>query len=273
MASLLRSSQAPQCLSCIRRATAGIGDAWIATSQQHVRGKKKLAKQTTIKVRLLTDVRRYGRQGSIIQITPGRMRNDFFPKRWAEYMTKAQLRELGIEHAMLERDSTFGIGKPQATTEAMPETVIETEAPIPVDLDLLLPERAMTVMSMLLPDNIDFYRTPISPAPATAQRHSPSIPSTSAISAAAQEVAPSQTTQNTSIYGSVTTADVCANLRAVLAEDDEGSRIVLSSEDISFVEEGEEKDRVKQLGVFEIDIRVKGATDSIRRTIRVNAQD
>lgn len=104
------------------------------------------------------------------------------------------------------------------------------------------------------------------------QRHSPSIPSTSAVSVAAQEAARPKASK-TSIYGSVTTADIAENIRAVLAEDDVGARVVLTSDDITFVEEGEEKDRVKHLGVFEIDIRIKGATDNIRRTIKVNAQD
>jgi hypothetical protein len=50
-------------------------------------------------------------------------------------------------------------------------------------------------------------------------------------------------------------------------------RVVLSPENISFVEETSEKDRVKHLGIFEIAIRVDGAPDAIRRTIRVNARD
>lgn len=48
--------------------------------------------------------------------------------------------------------------------------------------------------------------------------------------------------------------------------------MVISPEDISFVQETEEKDRVKHIGVFEIEIRLAGASDSVRRTIQVNAQ-
>lgn len=129
------------------------------------------------------------------------------------------------------------------------------------------------MVSMLLPLSIDFYRSPIVSTQPMPQRHSPSIPSTSAVSVAAQEAARPKASQMTSIYGSVTTTDIAENIRAVLAEDDVGARVVLTPEDITFVEEGEEKDRVKHLGVFEIDIRIKGATDNIRRTIKVNAQD
>lgn len=71
----------------------------------------------------------------------------------------------------------------------------------------------------------------------------------------------------------MSTADITANLKAILAEDEDGVRVVLSPENISFVEETGEKDRVKHLGIFEIDIRLDGAPDTVRRTIRVNARD
>lgn len=70
----------------------------------------------------------------------------------------------------------------------------------------------------------------------------------------------------------MSTSDIAANLKAILAEDEDGSRVVISPEQISFVQETEEKDRVKQLGIFEIEIRLEGAADSVRRTIQVNAQ-
>jgi ribosomal protein L9 len=131
----------------------------------------------------------------------------------------------------------------------------------------------MRIFSKLLPKNINFYRTPISSTSPAPQRHSSSIPAASAISAAAQEKARPQGPQKISIYGSVTTTDIAENLKAILAEDGEGSRVVLTSEDIVFVSQGEEKDRVKHLGTFEIDIKVKGATAASRRIITVKAQE
>lgn len=131
----------------------------------------------------------------------------------------------------------------------------------------------MTILEQLLPANLDFYRTPISlPTP---KRVSPSIPTSSAISAAAAiaEANKPAGPERKGIYGSVSTSDIAANLKAILAEDEEGVRVVLSPENISFVEETEDKDRVKYLGVFEIDIQLDGATDAVRRTIKVNAQD
>jgi len=135
------------------------------------------------------------------------------------------------------------------------------------------PEQAMKIISKLLPQNIDFTRAPIVSTPPAPQRHSPSIPAASAISAAAQEAARPKGPQEVNIYGSVTTTDIVENLKAILAEDGEGSRVVLTPDDIVFVIKGEEKDRVKHLGTFEIDIKVKGATSAVRRTITIKTQE
>lgn len=69
--------------------------------------------------------------GAIIPIPAGRMRNEFYPKRLAEYMTKSQLREVGMENIQSERDSTFGMYKPKAA--AAPEK----EERVEVEIDLL----------------------------------------------------------------------------------------------------------------------------------------
>jgi hypothetical protein len=70
----------------------------------------------------------------------------------------------------------------------------------------------------------------------------------------------------------VSTADIAANLKAILWEDEEGARIVLSPEDISFVEETEDKDRVKQLGIFGINIKC-GPSETLQTNIEIKAQN
>ena len=139
-------------------------------------------------------------------------------------------------------------------------------------------------MDMVLPANIDFYRTAKStPAPEPV-RVSPSLSARAVLSAAAAkakaeaeaELKPGPTEKNAGIFGSVSTLDIVVELMALLAKDEEGSRVVLSAEDITFVNsegEGDERHRVKNLGIFEIDISVKGASDVLRRTIKVNAQE
>ena len=79
------------------------------------------------------------------------------------------------------------------------------------------------------------------------------------------------------IYGSVSTADIAASIKAALAMDEEGARVVLGPEDVTIVsgkgdEDGGEADRIKNLGEFEIDVRVKGG-EAIRRIVRVQPQE
>jgi len=78
------------------------------------------------------------------------------------------------------------------------------------------------------------------------------------------------------IYGSVSTADIAESIKAILAESEEGARVVLSAEDITIITEGgnvlgAEADRLKALGEFDVDIRVKGG-EAVRRFISVLAQ-
>jgi ribosomal protein L9 len=85
--------------------------------------------------------------------------------------------------------------------------------------------------------------------------------------------AASKAPEKIGIFGSVSTSDIAANLKAVLAENDAGRQIAISAENISFVEETEEKDRMKHLGSFDIRIRLDSARESIRRTVNVKAQE
>ena len=79
------------------------------------------------------------------------------------------------------------------------------------------------------------------------------------------------------IYGSVSTADVSEAVKAILAQHEEGARVVLGSEDNTISGESEEGSgiepgRIKALGTFTVDIRVKGG-EPVRRTIIVKAQE
>lgn len=223
-------------------------------------------------------------------MTSGVMRNIWYPKKMAEYLTMEKLKELGVtKDSVVERDSTFqtnAVRKLEKKQEKQKQEQLEEPEPLvrmteeqpsePVpqfELDLLTPQQATTILENLLPSSLDFYRTPISlPTP---KRVSPSIPASSAISVAAAtaEGNKPRKVEKRGIYGSVSTSDIAANLKAILAEDKEGVRVVLSHENVSFVEETDDKDRVKHLGVFDIDIRLEGAPESVRRTIQVNAQD
>ena len=82
------------------------------------------------------------------------------------------------------------------------------------------------------------------------------------------------------IFGSVSTGDIAESIKAVLGQTKEGARVVIGAEDISILkrdeetyeEKGIEGDRLKALGDFQIEVRVKGG-DPVVRTISVKAQE
>lgn len=77
------------------------------------------------------------------------------------------------------------------------------------------------------------------------------------------------------IYGSVSTADVAATIKAALAHNDEAARVILNEADIRFVTDTEDADaqRVKELGVFKVEVQVPGAPEPLVRNVRVRAKD
>ena len=76
------------------------------------------------------------------------------------------------------------------------------------------------------------------------------------------------------IYGSVSLGDVLNSIRAVLSNNDEASRVVLSEEDLHFEGTAVEGVRsvLKRLGEFTVSIKTKGATQPVIRTVRVLEQ-
>jgi hypothetical protein len=73
------------------------------------------------------------------------------------------------------------------------------------------------------------------------------------------------------IYGSVSTADVVQTIKSALAHNDEAARVILNEADVVFMtgHEGDDTSRVKQLGAFQVQIRVPGAAKPLVRSIRV----
>lgn len=102
------------------------------------------------------------------------------------------------------------------------------------------PEQILDILEALVPANIDIYRT----------RISQNIPKTSSsiASSATTSLAPrASASTSKAIYGSVSTSDIAEDIKTILQEDEEGSRVVLSAADISFVAKSEESDRVKHV--------------------------
>ncbi|MCJ1371449.1 hypothetical protein MMC20_002666 [Loxospora ochrophaea] len=256
----------PRCLSCLRRLGRGAETyGFDFQASRQIRGLKKSAKAPpTVKVKLLKDVKRYGRQGNVIPVAPGRMRNVWYPRRLAMYMTDANVKS--ARDMIVERDVNFGLERPQESAET---------SPVNVQLRLLPPQVATRIIRDLVPTYIEFYRSPISEprteAPGTMPRRT--VTATADFPVATSGPVPEAA--STAIYGSVSTADVAASLRALLAEDEEGAMVVLNADDITIrksavMESAGESDRLKTLGDFEVDIQVKGG-EAVRRVVRVSA--
>jgi hypothetical protein len=78
------------------------------------------------------------------------------------------------------------------------------------------------------------------------------------------------------IYGSVSTHDIVAAVRAAMENNDESARVLINETDLKFVNAGsevEELARVKHVGSYSIEIMIKGAETGLRRTVRVHAQE
>ncbi|KAI4257102.1 MAG: hypothetical protein L6R42_005861 [Xanthoria sp. 1 TBL-2021] len=152
------------------------------------------------------------------------------------------------------------------------------EMAIGVPTKLLTPKRTSEIIEAQVPSDIIFYRVPIAiPEPEPA----PPEPVGNSINAIGGEAplrkAPELEPSVTRIFGSVSTADIVESIKAVLSASEEGARVVLAPEDININEKesedlGVEADRLKALGEYTIEIRVKGV-DPLPRRVVIKAQE
>lgn len=129
----------------------------------------------------------------------------------------------------------------------------------------------MELLDTFVPPTVDFSRQRIE-----AQESKPRYGASGAadILTAATMGANTERSSN-AIYGSVSTADIAATLRAALAHNDEAARVILNEADVRFVTNTEDGDaqRVKELGVFKVEIQLPGAAEPLVRNVRVRAKD
>ncbi|OIW35006.1 hypothetical protein CONLIGDRAFT_665675 [Coniochaeta ligniaria NRRL 30616] len=293
----------PTCLNCIRRLIttpassplASSSTTWTAApispfsfSRPQIRNKSKHHYDEGVIVRLLEDIPRYGRKDAIFRVDRGRMRNLWYPKNKAEYMTAQRFAELGLSRKddVGEREHDF------RAHEKAGEAVDEEPAPAPkmtaaeeavsaytlatLTRVSMQPERIHALLSTLIVPTLTFHRKPI-PAPpaepeAPPQRRSPLL---------AQHVldipteAAKKQPEAQAIFGSVSTTDILLAVKSDLALDPEASRITLDARGIRFLGLEEDADRVKSLGSWEVEIAVPGASkftpevQFVRRTVEV----
>ena len=134
---------------------------------------------------------------------------------------------------------------------------------------------------MLLPPVMDFRRrpqesaAPVSETPAAPVKKDQGFSSAAAdlLAAAAAPPAIPISTSATPIFGTVSNADVVSRIVHLLSENQEASRIVLSAEDVKFVnlsnQTNAEADKIRQLGEYKVEVTVKGGETPVERLVRV----
>ncbi|KAL7274455.1 DNA polymerase delta small subunit Cdc1 [Rhizina undulata] len=111
-----------------------------------------------------------------------------------------------------------------------------------VEIDLLSPAKSISILESFLPSNLQFYRSTISPT---------------------EDV----------IHGSITANDVAHAIRAIAsASGDEGSRVVIQTENITFKDDVE-GGKLRQLGEYVFEVRMKGTAEFVRRKVLLMRQE
>ncbi|OTB15940.1 hypothetical protein K445DRAFT_317563 [Daldinia sp. EC12] len=293
----------PTCLDCLRRlahssspasaAAAASPPSFLALQTRGAKSSTKAEEEDLqgIPVRLLQDIQGFGRKHAIIRVKPGRMRNYWFPKAQAEYMTRQRFQELGLTEAAIGvRDRSFG-----NKLVIDPDGVLAQEGPAETrkskkDTLTLPPGETRTLLETLLPPILTFARKPIpnvsapssseykpAPAPAPVPR-SPSLAPNAAASAAAAAArgetpaAPPKAEEPTTvpIFGSVSINDILAVIRERLLEADptQGGRVALEAESVE-IRGLEGEDRIKHLGTFDVVISAGKGLDPVVRQVQV----
>lgn len=239
--------------------------------------------------------------GHILPISRGQMRNNWFPASIASYITVPELRKLRLSNTIIERDFAFG-GTPLSTAEDPAAAPWQKDIPSDIKgmssrelrdasafqrapvVEKLTPERSMELVEIFVPKRLDFYRQPIleekkEELPVETKKKFTMGGAAGDLLAARQRTpAPEKTKkkdERQAIYGSVSIQDVLVAMRAALGTNDEAARVALQEGDVVFVDlpETEEAGKVKHVGEFAVDVRVRGAETGVRRTVRVNAQE
>lgn len=214
----------------------------------------------------------------------GRMRNEFFPQGIAEYVAMGEKRQLRRSQTQIERDFTFGQKiEEELVEEATPEP--QSVVPKRIELKRITPERALELIEIFIPQRLDFYRQAIiETEPEPAVEASNSRAGLTDIAAELFELRAESVRQaekeaklkrGQAIYGSVSTLDVYEAIKASMALNEESSRVVLDEGAISFTStdvDTEDAGKLKRTGTFDYTIKVRGADTTIKRNLKIIAQ-
>ncbi|KAI1874423.1 hypothetical protein JX265_004631 [Neoarthrinium moseri] len=230
-----------------------------------------------IPVRLLRDIKGFGKKNSIIRVKPGRMRNQWHHKGLAEYMTKTRFTELGLTEAAIGvRDRSFGTQLLVDEEQPNKKPVAEASASKKKDIITMTPEESSALLQSQLPAVLTFARKAIAPAaePEPAVPRSPSLAVNAALSTQPKPASAPAADEATAIFGSVSTVDILAHIREVLQEADQTERRVgLEADAIAIEGLDLGEDRIKRLGRFELVITTGRGVEPVRRIVEVVAEE
>jgi len=84
---------------------------------------------------------------------------------------------------------------------------------------------------------------------------------------------PTVSLNDTTIHGSISTADICSAVRAIAAASgEEASRVAITHDMITFLDQEEGVDKVKALGEHRFQIKLKGAVQPVIRAVVITQQ-
>ncbi|KAI1658314.1 hypothetical protein F4813DRAFT_356453 [Daldinia decipiens] len=261
----------PTCLDCLRRLVhpaPASPPSFLSLQTRGARSSTKAEEEDLqgIPVRLLQDIQGFGRRDAIIRVKPGRMRNYWFPKAQAEYMTHQRFKELGLTEAAIGvRDRSFGtkllVESEGVLAEERPKETWKSKK----DTLTLPPEETLTLLETVLPPILTFARKPIPTvsAPLSSEHKPTPTPrspllapnAATSIGPVAEDSTPPSADEAASvgIFGSVSVSDIVALIREKLLEADpaQGGRVALEADGVQ-IQGLEGEDRIKHLGTFEV---------------------
>ncbi|CAP65031.1 uncharacterized protein PODANS_1_14200 [Podospora anserina S mat+] len=263
-------SRSPACLWCMRRlAQPFLSPNGPVNSLPLVQTRAKsthlVPSDKGVVVRLLANIPKFGRKDAIFRVERGRMRNEWFPRKLAEYMTVARFKELGLspKNDVGERDPTFVDMKvlEQLPAAKPPAPVAEPQQAAKPVKKTIKPERVRELLERLVPKTITFYRIPIPAPPSNTATISPLV-----AVAAAQETPQGPL----AIYGSVSTKDIASSIKSCISADEDGAQINIEPAHVTVLGLKDEINKIKELGRFEVKVSIGNSDlEPITRSVEV----
>lgn len=267
------------CRACLRRLARpffGIGSSSSSTpvtttttttapaatpSQIRTKSTTRQAQDQGVVVRLLRDIPKFGREHAIFRVERGRMRNEWYPAKKAEYMTAQRFKDLGLTRRDIgERDRSF---VPLAELETAEEHEAKSAPGKPIvplaKVPQIKPEVFRELLATGIPETLSFFRKPIpAPPPAPAAKISPLVASSMST--------PPPANTATGIFGSVSASDVVQQIKELMSAEPQLASLQLAPEHIRFLGLDEGSDRLKALGRWEVEISVNSLVPGVTNT-------